>query len=109
MIDALHDHDFEIAVETNGTLQVPKGVDWVCVSPKAHAELVVHSGDELKLVYPQEGAEPDQYRLLPFQHFFLQPMDGQAREQNTQLALKYCLAHPQWKLSLQTHKQLGIS
>ena len=108
VIDALHDHQFEIAIETNGTLQVPNGVDWVCVSPKAHAELIVHSGDELKLVYPQEGAEPDRYRALAFQHFYLQPMDGPARKSNTQLALQYCLAHPQWKLSLQTHKQLGI-
>jgi 7-carboxy-7-deazaguanine synthase len=108
LIDALHDHQFEIAIETNGTLPVPKGVDWICVSPKARAELIVHSGDELKLVYPQEGAEPERYRSLVFQHFFLQPMDGPARQPNTQLALKYCLAHPQWKLSLQTHKQLGI-
>ena len=108
LIDALHDHQFEIAIETNGTLPVPKGVDWICVSPKARAELIVHSGDELKFVYPQEGAEPERYCSLVFQHFFLQPMDGPARQSNTQLALKYCLAHPQWKLSLQTHKQLGI-
>ncbi len=108
LIDALHDHQFEIAIETNGTLPVPKGVDWICVSPKARAELIVHSGDELKFVYPQEGAEPERYCSLAFQHFFLQPMDGPARQSNTQLALKYCLAHPQWKLSLQTHKQLGI-
>ena len=108
LIDALHDHHFEIAIETNGTLQVPKGVDWICVSPKARAELIVHSGHELKLVYPQEGAEPDRYGSLVFEHFFLQPMDGPARQSNTQRALKYCLAHPQWKLSLQTHKQLGI-
>jgi 7-carboxy-7-deazaguanine synthase len=108
LIDALHDRQFEIAIETNGTLPVPKGVDWICVSPKARAELIVHSGDELKFVYPQEGAEPERYCSLVFQHFFLQPMDGPARQSNTQLALKYCLAHPQWKLSLQTHKQLGI-
>src|SRR5262249_2242278 len=87
VIDALHDHQFEIAIETNGTLQVPNGVDWVCVSPKAHAELIVHSGDELKLVYPQEGAEPDRYRALAFQHFYLQPMDGPEQKSNTQLAL----------------------
>lgn len=108
LIDALHDHEFEVAIETNGTMQVPTGVDWVCVSPKAHAELIVNSGDELKLVYPQEGAEPERYRALDFQHFFLQPMDGPSRESNTKLALKYCLSHPQWKLSLQTHKQLEI-
>jgi 7-carboxy-7-deazaguanine synthase len=108
LIDALHDHEFEIAIETNGTMQVPTGVDWVCVSPKARAELIVNSGDELKLVYPQEGAEPERYRSLDFQHFFLQPMDGPSRESNTKLALKYCLSHPQWKLSLQTHKQLEI-
>ncbi len=108
LVDALHDHEFEIAIETNGTLRVPKNVDWICVSPKARAELIVNSGDELKLVYPQEGAEPDRYRSLVFRHFFLQPMDGPDRHANTRLALTYCLAHPQWKLSLQTHKQLGI-
>lgn len=108
LIDALHAYCFEIAIETNGTLPIPKGIDWICVSPKARAELVVEGGDELKLVYPQQGGEPDRYRLLRFRHFFLQPMDGPAREANTRDALTYCLAHPQWKLSLQTHKQLGI-
>lgn len=108
IIDALHAHGFEIAIETNGTLPIPKGIDWICVSPKARAELVVQAGDELKLVYPQPGAEPDRYGLLRFRHFFLQPMDGTEREANTRHALTYCLAHPQWKLSLQTHKQLGI-
>jgi 7-carboxy-7-deazaguanine synthase len=108
LIDALHKHKFEIAIETNGTVYVPKGVDWVCVSPKAHAELIVRSGDELKLVYPQADASPDKYRSLRFRHFFLQPMDGPELRRNTQLALDYCLAHPQWRLSLQTHKQLGI-
>ena len=108
LIDALHEHQFEIAIETNGTLPLPSGVDWICVSPKARAELAVHSGDELKLVYPQEGAEPDRYRSLQFRHFFLQPMDGPEQRCNTQLAVEYCLAHPQWRLSLQIHKQLGI-
>jgi 7-carboxy-7-deazaguanine synthase len=108
LIEALHKYDFEIAIETNGTVDVPQGVDWVCVSPKAHAELMVRSGDELKLVYPQAGASPDKYRALKFRHFFLQPMDGPELYRNTQLALDYCLAHPQWRLSLQTHKQLGI-
>jgi 7-carboxy-7-deazaguanine synthase (Cx14CxxC type) len=108
LIDALHAYGFEIAVETNGTLPIPKGIDWICVSPKARAELIVEGGDELKLVYPQQGGEPDRYRLLRFRHFFLQPMDGPEREANTLRALTYCLAHPQWKLSLQTHKQLGI-
>ena len=108
LIDALHEYQFEIAIETNGTLPLPSGVDWICVSPKARAELVVHSGDELKLVYPQEGAEPDRYRSLQFRHFFLQPMDGPEQHCNTRLAMEYCLAHPQWRLSLQIHKQLGI-
>lgn len=108
VIEALHEYEFEIAIETNGTLPVPKGVDWICVSPKARAELIVQSGDELKLVYPQDGAEPVRYGSLLFRHFFLQPMDGPERHSNTRLALEYCLAHPQWKLSLQTHKQLGI-
>ena len=108
VIDALHAYGFEIAIETNGTLPIPKGIDWVCVSPKARAELVVDAGDELKLVYPQQDGEPDRYRHLRFRHFFLQPMDGPEREANTRHALTYCLAHPQWKLSLQTHKHLGI-
>jgi 7-carboxy-7-deazaguanine synthase len=108
LIQELHERKFEIAIETNGTIDVPPGVDWVCVSPKAHAELVVQSGDEIKLVYPQADASPDKYRSLRFRHFFLQPMDGPELHRNTQLALDYCLAHPQWRLSLQTHKQLGI-
>ena len=108
LIQELHERKFEIAIETNGTVDVPPGVDWVCVSPKAHAELVVQSGDEIKLVYPQADASPDKYRSLRFRHFFLQPMDGPELHRNTQLALDYCLAHPQWRLSLQTHKQLGI-
>ena len=108
LIAALHARDFEIAVETNGTIAAPAGLDWVCVSPKAGAELRQRTGDELKLVYPQPGAEPALFEFLTFRHFFLQPMDGPDREANTQAALRYCLAHPQWRLSLQTHKLLGI-
>jgi 7-carboxy-7-deazaguanine synthase (Cx14CxxC type) len=108
LIDALHACDFEIAVETNGTVAAPTELDWVCVSPKAGAALVQKSGDELKLVYPQAGAGPDEFNGLGFKHFFLQPMDGPNRAENTELALRYCLDHPQWRLSLQTHKILGI-
>ncbi len=108
LIDALHTEGFEIAIETNGTLPAPAGIDWICVSPKAGAPLSLTAGDELKLVYPQPGAEPDKFEHLPFRHFSLQPMDGPEREKNTQLAIHYCLAHPKWRLSLQTHKLLGI-
>jgi 7-carboxy-7-deazaguanine synthase (Cx14CxxC type) len=108
LVDALHARGFEIAIETNGTREPPPGIDWICVSPKANAELVLTTGDELKLVYPQEGGPPERYRDLRFRHFFLQPMDGPERERNTRLALDYCLAHPEWRLSLQTHKLLGI-
>jgi organic radical activating enzyme len=110
LIDALHSCDFEIAVETNGTIAAPAGLDWVCVSPKAAAALVQTSGDELKLVFPQSESEADPgvFEGLRFKHFFLQPMDGLHREKNTELALRYCLDHPQWRLSLQTHKILGI-
>jgi 7-carboxy-7-deazaguanine synthase (Cx14CxxC type) len=108
LIHALHARSFEIAVETNGTIAAPDGVNWLCVSPKAGAELKQRSGDELKLVYPQAGADLADYELLAFRHFFLQPMDGPEREANTQLALRYCLDHPQWRLSLQTHKILNI-
>jgi 7-carboxy-7-deazaguanine synthase (Cx14CxxC type) len=108
LVDALHAAGFEIAVETNGTVTSPVGIDWLCVSPKAGAPLVVTAGDELKLVYPQEGAEPERFADLGFRHFFLQPMDGPAREANTRAALRYCLSHPRWRLSLQTHKLLGI-
>ena len=108
LIDAIHLQGFEIAIETNGTLPVPEGVDWVCVSPKASAELVQRAGDELKLVFPQVGGEPERYEWLDFRHFFIQPMDGPDRERNTSLAVAYCLAHPKWRLSLQTHKLLGI-
>lgn len=105
---ALHARDFEIAVETNGTLPPPPGIDWLCVSPKAGAELIVTAGDELKLVFPQAGAAPDMFEALAFDHFLLQPMDGPAREANTRAAVAYCLAHPVWRLGLQIHKILGI-
>jgi 7-carboxy-7-deazaguanine synthase len=108
LLDAFHAAGFEVAVETNGTQEPPAGLDWICVSPKAGAELRLRSGDELKLVYPQSGAEPECFAHLDFDHFFLQPMDGPAREANTRAALHYCLAHPRWRLSLQTHKLLGI-
>jgi 7-carboxy-7-deazaguanine synthase (Cx14CxxC type) len=108
LLEALHAEGFEVAVETNGTVEPPTGIDWLCVSPKAGAPLVVRGGNELKLVYPQDGAEPERYEALGFEHFFLQPMDGPDREDNTAAALRYCLAHPRWRLSLQTHKLLGI-
>ncbi len=114
LIAAFHAVGFEVAIETNGTLALPEGpepkggIDWVCVSPKAGTALRLAAGDELKLVYPQPGAEPERYAHLPFGHFFLQPMDGPARAENTALAVRYCLLHPQWRLSLQTHKLLGI-
>lgn len=108
IIEALHAHGFEVAVETNGTIAAPAGLDWLCVSPKAGADLKQRSGDELKLVYPQVGADPRDFEALAFKHFFLQPMDGLSRADNTELALRYCLDHPQWRLSLQTHKFLGI-
>ncbi len=108
LVAAFHEYGFEVAIETNGTLAAPSGLDWVCVSPKAGAELVLRAGHELKLIFPQLGAEPELYERLDFRHFFLQPMDGPARERNTELALQYCLQHPQWRLSLQTHKLLGI-
>lgn len=108
LLQALHVHGFEVAIETNGTRLPPAGIDWVCVSPKAHAELVLKRGDELKLIYPQDGAVPEHYESLAFQHFILQPMDGPERQRNTQLAIDYCLAHPRWRLSVQTHKYLGF-
>ena len=108
LIDALHERGFEIAVETNGTLPLPAGIDWSCVSPKAGTVLRITAGDELKLIYPQEGAEPEQYTHLDFRHFYLQPMDGPGVAHNTRLAVEYCLAHPRWRISLQTRKILGI-
>ncbi len=107
-VDAFHAEGFEVAIETNGTRPAPPGIDWICVSPKAGAETVLRHGDELKLVYPQPGALPELFADWGFVHFFLQPMDGPARDQNTRAALEYCLAHPRWRLSLQTHKLLGI-
>jgi 7-carboxy-7-deazaguanine synthase len=108
LIEELHRRGFEIAVESNGTIAAPEGIDWLCVSPKAGAKLAQKAGDELKLVYPQAGAEPDIFEELPFRHYFLQPMDGPERDTNTRLALRYCMEHPAWRLSLQTHKVLGI-
>ncbi|MDQ3802292.1 MAG: 7-carboxy-7-deazaguanine synthase [Acidobacteriota bacterium] len=108
LVKAFHDVGFQIAVETNGTLLPPEGIDWVCVSPKAGAKLVLDHGQELKLVYPQEGAEPEHFAGLDFKHFFIQPMEGPSREIHTQDAVRYCLEHPQWRLSLQTHKLIGI-
>ena len=108
LVDALHAKGFEIAVETNGTLHSPEGLDWICVSPKAGNSLVLTKGHELKLVFPQQGSNPSDYEDLEFRHFLLQPLDGPDRERNTGLALEYCLQNPQWRLSLQTHKSLGI-
>jgi 7-carboxy-7-deazaguanine synthase (Cx14CxxC type) len=108
LVGALHAAGFEVAVETNGTVPPPEGLDWLCVSPKAGTELVVRAGDEIKLVFPQAGADPTEFENLEFTHFFLQPMDGPEREANTAAALQYCLEHPRWRLSLQTHKLLGI-
>ena len=108
LIDAFHGEGFTIAVETNGTLAPPPGLDWICVSPKAGTDLVLRAGNELKLVYPQAGAPPEAFAGLDFDHFFLQPMDGPKRESNTRQAIDYCLAHPGWRLSLQTHKYLGL-
>jgi 7-carboxy-7-deazaguanine synthase len=107
-IDALHDEGFEIAVETNGTLLPPDGIDWICVSPKAGSETKLRRGSELKLVYPQVDAPPERFAETDFQHFFLQPMDGPNLDANTTLAIDYCLAHPQWRLSVQTHKIVGV-
>jgi 7-carboxy-7-deazaguanine synthase len=108
LIAALHERGFEIAVETNGTVPAPEGIDWLCVSPKAGAPLVQRSGDELKLVFPQLMLQPADFERLAFKRFFLQPMDGLERALNTELALRYCMEHPLWRLSLQTHKILGI-
>jgi 7-carboxy-7-deazaguanine synthase (Cx14CxxC type) len=108
LIAALHGAGFEIAVETNGTMLPPPGLDWICVSPKADAEQKLVRGNELKLVYPQAGSMPDRYAGQAFDHFFLQPMDNDSRTANVAAATAYCLAHPQWRLSLQTHKLIGI-
>ncbi|MBS0504729.1 MAG: 7-carboxy-7-deazaguanine synthase [Proteobacteria bacterium] len=108
LTEALHARGFEIAVETNGTVTPPPGIDWLCVSPKADAPLAVTAGDELKLVYPQPLAMPERFESLAFDHFLLQPMDGPALAENTEAAIAYCMAHPKWRLSLQTHKTVGI-
>jgi 7-carboxy-7-deazaguanine synthase (Cx14CxxC type) len=108
LVDALHTHGFTIAIETNGTLPVLDTIDWICVSPKAGSDLKQRHGQELKLVYPQDGVDPAQFLDLAFEQRFLQPMDGPAREANTQAAVAYCKANPAWRLSLQTHKLLGI-
>ena len=109
LIDALHARGFNIAIETNGTLPVPGGIDWVCVSPKAGTALVQIAGDELKVVYPQDGLDPSSLLALDFEHRFLQPMDGPVQAENTAAAIAYCMAHPPWRLSVQTHKVLGIA
>lgn len=108
LIAALHAHGFEVAVETNGTIAAPCGLDWICVSPKSTAALIQRGGDELKLVFPQADARPEQFEALEFRHFFLQPMDGPSRKENTAAAAAYCLDHPRWRLSVQTHKLIGI-
>lgn len=108
LIDALHARGFSIAVETNGTQVPPEGIDWLCVSPKADAPVVAHEGQELKLVYPQAGVDPAAFAHLDFERFYLQPMDGPDQVANTAAAVAYCLSHPQWRLSVQTHKYLGL-
>jgi len=108
LVGALHERGFEIAIETNGTLELAPGIDWVCVSPKAGTEVKVRSGNELKLVFPQEGATPEEFESWSFEHFLLQPMDGPSKRANTESAIAYCMRHPKWKLSLQTHKLIGI-
>lgn len=107
-VKALHECGFEVAIETNGTIAAPEGIDWLCVSPKANAELKQTSGDELKLVYPQQLARPEHFADLDFRHFLLQPMDGPDLEHNTRLTVEYCLQHPKWRFSLQTHKIIGV-
>jgi 7-carboxy-7-deazaguanine synthase (Cx14CxxC type) len=107
-VEALHSRGFLVAVETNGTQEPPPGLDWICVSPKANAPLVLTHGNELKLVFPQLGVDPAAFESLPFEQFFLQPMDGPALQENTRAAVNFCLTHPKWRLSLQTHKLLGV-
>jgi 7-carboxy-7-deazaguanine synthase len=108
LVSAFHERGFEVAVETNGTLPAPDGIDWICVSPKAGAKLMLKEGHEIKLVFPQEGASPELYESLEFRNFYLQPMDGMEREINTRLAIEYCKLHTQWRLSVQVHKVIGI-
>jgi len=108
LIEAFHQHGLEVAIETNGTIKVPESIDWVCVSPKAYSKVIVTKGDELKLVYPQATALPDRFATFDFTHFYLQPMDGDNQAENIQQTVQYCLEHPQWNLSLQTHKFIDI-
>ncbi|MDI6742674.1 MAG: 7-carboxy-7-deazaguanine synthase [Smithella sp.] len=108
ILSLLHQKGWEVAVETNGTIVPPEGIDWLCVSPKPGAELIARSGQELKLIFPQPGAEPEIFENLDFQYFFLQPLDSLELEKNTKMALEHVLSHPNWRLSLQTHKILGI-
>jgi len=108
LVEALHDRGFEIAIESNGTLLAPDGIDWICISPKADTAIVQTRGDELKLVYPQAGVDPARFAAMDFTHFFLQPMDSPARDENTRAAIAYTMDHPQWRLTLQTHKLLGL-
>ena len=108
MVNAFHQAGLEVAVETNGTIEPPAGIDWICMSPKANSEIVLKKGDELKLVYPQSGAEPEKFKDFDFEYFFLQPMDSPEIQENTRKTLEYCLRNPQWSLSLQTHKILNI-
>lgn len=108
LIDALHSRGFEVAIESNGTLAAPAGIDWICISPKADTPVVQTTGQELKLVYPQARAMPERFEGLAFERFWLQPMDGPDREANTAAAIEYCLTHPQWRLSVQTHKYIGV-
>ena len=109
LVKILHQHNIEIGIETNGTLPLPAGIDWICVSPKADTEIVTRTGHELKLVYPQEENSPEQYESLDFDNFYLQPLDNEYQDKHIKDTVSYCLSHPQWKLSLQTHKILGIS
>jgi len=109
LIDALHAAGFEIAIETNGTIKVPQGIDWVCVSPKGQSDVIVTTGDELKLVYPQKNVDPKRFNDWDFTHFFIQPLDDENQLHHVQEAIQYCLDHPQWRLSLQTHKMIGIA
>lgn len=108
LVNAFHEAGFEVAIETNGAIEAPNGIDWICVSPKAGSELVLTKGNELKLVFPQEGIDPEEYTPLEFDHFVLQPMDNAERDNNTRKAWNYCFDHPIWRLSLQIHKILGI-
>ena len=108
LVALMHDCGFEVAIETNGTLLPPPGIDWICMSPKAGTEIVLRSGQELKLIFPQQGIDPECFERYDFRHFFLQPMDGPERDANTRAAVAYCLQNPRWRLSLQTHKFLGL-